>query len=111
MLQSMPAAAVHCEHDIAFSLPLRPMTEKLVTHTAPEYSAMSEQSVLEQSENVTIEANISFGGIFLPLGIFGPVYHSFSFPVNENIPPFAARAPGKSFISLIAPLIIQPNAP
>lgn len=36
---------------------------------------------------------------------------SFAFPTDEAIPPYAARAPGVSFLSKFFPTSIQPKAP
>lgn len=36
---------------------------------------------------------------------------TFLAPVDEAIPPYAARAPGRSFLTRIFPTTIQPNAP
>ena len=36
---------------------------------------------------------------------------SFQAPTDEAIPPYAARAPGQSFLNRMFPSTIQPNAP
>lgn len=63
------------------------------------------------NEDAANDATVPLFGTSLPLVTLLPTAQSFLAPVNEAIPPYAARAPGKSFISLISPIIIQPNAP
>jgi hypothetical protein len=36
---------------------------------------------------------------------------AFAFPFDEAIPPYAARAPGVSFLTKFFPISIQPHAP
>ena len=38
-------------------------------------------------------------------------FTAFRAPTDEEIPPYAARAPGQSFLNRIFPTTIQPNAP
>ncbi|GGK84202.1 hypothetical protein ACD591_13555 [Rufibacter glacialis] len=62
-------------------------------------------------QKVTTEARAGFFHITLKQADLIPAFLPFYVPLKEVIPAYASRAPGRSFVARIAPLIIQANAP
>lgn len=74
--------------------------------------AESEELTLKQAEQFfSHDATSSVVTISLQQASTTPAKLIFAFPTDEAIPPYAARAPGVSFLSKFFPTSIQPHAP
>ena len=88
----------------------------LQTHASPERAAYSDhqeqdwaftQGLLYLSEDATPSALT----INLQQASAIAMKATFAFPIDEGIPPYAARAPGAGFLGKFFPTSIQPKAP
>lgn len=82
-------------------------TEQVAPNSSEEEALTLRQVVQYLAEDATASA-IS---IPMPQAAATAAKLTFAFPADEAIPPYAARAPGVSFLSKFFPTSIQPKAP
>ena len=83
-----------------------PATQKTHVKNCAE---QEQKTVVKQK--VSLEATTSFVSLNLPQALEPTPVPGFATPADELLPPYATTIPGNTFVAILFPVTIQPQAP
>ena len=89
----------------AYGLPAHPAKTEQVKHNPDQEN----KTVVKQK--ISLEATTSFVNLNLPQALAPVPAPGFATPVDELLPLYATTIPGNTFVAILFPVTIQPQAP